>query len=236
MSINFNVRFHETISKKGFTPKYVAEVGVWHPNTSNIYAYIMSGIETMLVEPDPKSIELIKDKFNKPNVTLHPAAVCDFEGKIELCQRGASTFVSHLPSSPALVNDDCDIEKSQSFMAQAIKFSSIDNGKIDLISIDTEGSEWFVIKNMLSRPVVISIETHGGMYINPYITEIVLWMKNNDYSLLYKDKSDSVYVQTSEIEITVSDKLSIVSQQLSISLKSIRKKISKRLKSFFISN
>jgi|TARA_B110000971_G_scaffold134793_1_gene137874 hypothetical protein len=144
--MNSNDKICEVINKKGFTPKYVAEVGVWHPNSSNIYTYIMDGIETMLVELDPKSIGLIKDKFNKPNVTLHAAAVCDFEGEIELYQRGASTFVSHLPSSPALVNDDCDIEKSESFMAQAIKFSSIDNGKLDLISIDIEGGEWFVIK------------------------------------------------------------------------------------------
>ncbi len=216
MTENSNIKFYKTINRKKFTPKYVAEVGVWHPKTSNIYSYIQDGIKTMLVEPDPKSIELIKSKFNKPNVTLHEVAICDFDGEVELCQRESSTFVSNLKSSPALVNDNCNIEQSEKFVATAIKFSKIDNNKIDLISIDTEGSEWFVIKNMLSRPVVISIETHGGMYINPYIKEIKQWMKDNNYSLLYKDKSDSIYVLNNKIKITVFDRINLVKQQLFI--------------------
>lgn len=231
MSKNCNIKFYETITEKGFTPKFVVEVGVWHPDTSNIYRYIMNGVKTMLIEPDPRSIELIKTEFNQPDVVLHEAAVCDFEGEIELCQRESSTFVCNLPSSPALVNDDCDIKKSETFIAKAIKFSSVDNGKIDLISIDTEGSEWFVIKNMSSRPVVISVETHGGMYINPYIQEIRQWMQNNNYSLLYKDKSDSIYVLKNKIKITTFEKLNLIKQNLFISLKAVRKKISKKLKS-----
>jgi len=234
--MNNDSQFYETINKKRFIPKYVAEVGVWHPNGSNIYTHIMNGIEAMLVEPDPKSIDLITYQFNKPNVTLHAAAVCDFEGEIELCQRGASTFVSHLPSSPALVNDGCNIEKSKSFMAKAVKFSNIDNGTIDLISIDIEGSEWFVIKNMISRPAVISIETHGGVYINHYIKQILQWMRENNYSLLYKDKSNSVYVKTETIEITVLDKLNLMIQEVFLFLNPIRKKIKKRLKTVLFSN
>jgi hypothetical protein len=85
-------------------------------------------------------------------------------------------------------------------------------------------------KNMLSRPAVISIETHGGAYINHYIKEIMQWMKENNYSLLYENKGDSVYVLTSVIKITIFDKLNLINQELYLSLNSIRKKIKNRLK------
>jgi hypothetical protein len=56
-------------------------------------------------------------------------------------------------------------------------FDRLDDGSIDLISIDTEGSEWFVLKYITSRPDVISIETHGAAYTNPYLDEIQRWMR-----------------------------------------------------------
>ena len=228
MDENCNIKFYEKVKGRGFSPTYVAEVGVWHPNTSNVYSYIQSGTKTMLVEPDPKSILLIKKKWGeKSNVQLHEAAICDFNGEIELCQRDSSTFVSSLPSSPALVNDNCNIQESESFMAKALKFSEIDDGTIELISIDTEGSEWFVIKNMISRPVIISIETHGGIYVNPYIKELKAWMQDNSYELWFKDKSDSVYVLKSKNTITLLDRLYLFGMNLLITLKVTRKKIKK---------
>ena len=49
------------LSKKGFQPTHVAEVGVYLPETSNVYDYIKLGIKCTLVEPDPKSVNLIND-------------------------------------------------------------------------------------------------------------------------------------------------------------------------------
>ena len=230
MNQGCNTRLYEVMNKKKIFPKYVAEVGVWHPNTSNVYSYIMDEVKTMLVEPDPESIKLIKAEFNKPYVKLYEVALCDFDGKVELCQRGSSTFVSSLSNTPAIANDNCNIDKSEIFTAKAIKFSNIDNGDIELISIDTEGSEWFVIKNMISRPVVISIETHGGIYVNSYSKEIKHWMQENNYSLLYKNKSDSVYVLKNRIKFNFLDKIKLVIQQLFIWLKKQKKKISKKIK------
>ena len=228
---NCNVKFYEIVKKRGFNPKVVAEVGVWHPNTSNIYSYIENSVKSILVEPDPKSIKLIKEKWNKtPNVTLYEVALCDFNGEIQLCQRESSTFVSSLPNSPALANDNCNIEESDNFIAKAIKFSNIDDGTIDLISIDTEGSEWFVIKNMISRPTVISIETHGGIYVNPYIVELKKWMDDNNYALWFKDKSDSIYVLKNKINLTFFDKTNLFITNILLLLKVIKKRISKKLK------
>lgn len=228
---NCNSTLYDKVKRKMFYPKTVAEIGVSNPSTSNVYKFIEDNVKTILVEPNPKPIKQIKDRWGtKPNVTLYEVAICDFDGTVELCERASSTFISSLPSSPALVNDSCNIADSEKFTAQAIKFSTIDNGDIDLISIDVEGSEWFVIKNMISRPSIISIETHGGLYINPYAKELTTWMVDNGYILWFKDKSDSVYILKDSINITFLDSIRLYLTDLLLILKSLKKQISKKLK------
>lgn len=227
MSDSCNNELYEKVTSKNFHPKHVAEVGVWHPETSNIYLFIQDGIKASLFEPDPESITLIKNCFkDKNNVTLHETAICDFNGDVKLYKRASSTFVSLLTSSPAIVNDIADLDTTETFTAKARVFNEIDDGGIDLISIDTEGSEWFVIKNMISRPAVISIETHGGAYINPYIDELISWMKENGYAIWYKDKSDSVYVRRDIISPSLSEKISLFFMDIAIQLKALKKRLS----------
>ncbi len=237
MGKNHNNLLYQKVSENKFTPLHVAEVGVWHPETSNVFLYIKDGIKTTLVEPDPESISFIKNAFkNSANVSLHEVALCDFNGEVDLYSRESSTFVSTLSSSPAIVNDIADLKNTDKFTAKAVLFNEIDDGTIDLISIDTEGSEWFVIKNMVSRPAVISIETHGGVYINPYMKELENWMKNNNYNLWYKDKSDSIYVLQDTIQLFLSDKLRLIASDIKIYLKSLKKKFSLWRKKTFSSS
>jgi len=156
----------------------VAEVGVYLPETSNILDYIKQGIRTTLVEADPRCVTAIREYFGDTYpITLHPVAVFDSEGSIELINRAASTFASVLNSSPALVNDAYQKQDTDKFTVPAKRFDSLDDGTIDLLSIDIEGCEWYVLKYMKSRPAVISVETHGKRYINPFINEITDWMK-----------------------------------------------------------
>lgn len=129
MKENCNDLLYKKVNKKGVALSHVAEVGVWHPNTSNILNYITDGLKTTLVEPDPYSINLIKEKFNNSAVTLHEVAVCDFDGEVELCKRASSTFVSTLPSSPAIANDGCTVSDSEKFTAKAIKFDELMMGQ-----------------------------------------------------------------------------------------------------------
>lgn len=162
----------ERIAETNFKPAHVAEVGVYKPQTSNIYHFIKAGIKTTLVEPDPKSILQIKEHFSgHNNVTLHEVAIFDRTGEIELVQREASTFVSELKASPAILNDNYQVNETDKFVVQAMPFDKIDDGTIDLLSVDVEGAEWYVLKTMQSRPIVISLETHGAAYINPISTK-----------------------------------------------------------------
>ena len=215
---------YQKLKSKGYLPEHVAEVGVYMPETSNIYDYIIAGIQTTLVEPDPESIRRIEDSFGHlSNVTLHRVASYDHVGVIALSQRDASTFVSQLESSPAIVNDGYVVSKNDQFSVECTTFDKIDDGTIDLLSIDTEGSEWFVLKYLKSRPDVISIETHGAAYVNPHIDNIEHWMRTNNYSMFYKDNSDSVYVLTSKVKLSSADALALHWKNIMLAIRRFRK-------------
>ncbi|MFC1461540.1 FkbM family methyltransferase [Verrucomicrobiota bacterium] len=216
---------YKKLSKRGFEPAHAAEVGVYRPEAANIYNYIVQGVRCTLVEPDPDSVRQIKERFScHENVTLHPVAAYDFNGELDLFRRGASTYVSELRTSPAITNDEYTPNPEDRFSVQAIKFNEIDDGTIDLLSVDAEGSEWFVIKHMDSRPAVISLETHGAAYTNPCIAEIKEWMAANNYVLWYKDKTDSVFVKYGSIEIGILDRISLMVMDAYLAIRNTRKR------------
>ena len=218
-------QLYRQVARKGFQPRHVAEVGVYRPEISNIHDFTVRGVRTTLVEPDPASIRRIEAAFgDRSNVTLHPVAVFDINGEIKLAQREASTFVSQLEASPAIVNDGYVLQEADEFTVEAVTFDRIDDGTIDLLSVDTEGSEWFVLKHMTSRPKVISIETHGAGYLNPNIAEIEGWMRRNGYQPYFKDKSDTVYVQPDTISLTVADRFRLWLKDLALRFRRAKKR------------
>ncbi len=226
-----STRLYKKLHNKGYIPKKVAEVGVYLPQTSNILDWVNDGIESILVEPDPVTVDAIKKYFpNSSNITLHPCAVADERGTLELIRAGASTYASNLPHSPAIVNDGNVRENSESFSVKVVLFSDVDPGDLNILSIDIEGGEWFVLKHMKSRPDLISIETHAGAYINPYINKIADWMKANDYLLWYKDGSDSVYIKCNLFKITILDAIELKRRNISLYIEKKRKELKKSIR------
>jgi FkbM family methyltransferase len=194
--------------QKGFSPKHVCEVGVYLPETSNILGFIKDGVKSTLVEPLPECIAAINNAFgNLNNVKLHPVAVSDTPGELKLFLAESSSFAADLTSSPALKNDNYSIKTANTLTVKSVTFDTIDDGTIDLISIDTEGSEWFVLKHMVSRPAVISVELKTKHYVNPFIKEIQMWMDSNGYEIWYIEKSDTVYIKKGFFKLTFFEKL-----------------------------
>ncbi len=194
--------------EKNIMPLHVCEVGVYLPEASNVLGFIKDGITTTLVEADPVINEKLRTFFaNDKNVTLVEYAVYNENRQLEFCRADASTFARDIPSSPALANDKFDIKKANTFTVEAKRFDEIDNGSIDLLSIDTEGCDWYVIQNMTSRPTVISIETGTKNYINPFIKEINEWMQSNGYEIWYRERSDTVYVRKGSVQFTFTEKV-----------------------------
>ncbi len=199
-------RLYKKLAGKQLKFKNICEVGVFLPEYSNIIDFIRQGIPTTLVEADPVVAEKIKEYYKGYPVTVHAVAIFDHNGTIELSRNDQSTFVTAVQSSPAIVNDGYRQKKSDVFITRCCLFSEIDEGNFDLISIDIEGCEWYVIGDMTSRPRVISVETHAKSYINPHMGKITAWMKANNYVLWYKDLSDSVYVRGDQFKPSFKDK------------------------------
>jgi FkbM family methyltransferase len=212
------------VSDRHISIKKLCEVGVYLPHTSNILDFINEGKEAILVEPEPKSIQAIEVYFKgNTNITLIPVAIYSYNGRLTLSQTGASTFVTELSKSPALINDNYKIEDKKNIDVACKLFSEIDPEDIDLISIDTEGSEWYVLLTMISRPKVISIETHGKYYLNPFLVEIKQWMRLNNYAIWFKDGSDSVYARKDAIKVRKIEKLQLQLTNFSLWLSSLKK-------------
>lgn len=192
-----NTKLYQKVQKFKLPIKHVAEVGVYYPETSNVLGFINDGVCADLFEPDPLCIEKIKAYFNQhPHVKVHPYAIYHENTTIALYRTNASTFVETLSVSPALMNDNYIPNSNDKFYAEARCFADFDDGTIDLLSIDTEGCEWYVLQTLVSRPMIISAETHYRKYKNPFIHEIQEWMDANQYKVWYKDTSDTVYIQS----------------------------------------
>jgi len=225
MNFKKNKTIYKKVKGKDLSINKVCEVGVYLPETSNIIDFILTDVKTILVEPYPPAIEAIKEYFkdNNRNITLHKVAIYDREGELELSNAEASTFVSELPSSPALVNDKYIPDNSKKIKVKCVKFSSIDDGDIDLLSIDTEGSEWYVLQTMKSRPLVLSIETHGKFYVNPFMNKIKEWTETNNYKIWYKDMSDTVYIRKDIAKSSLIESLYLLYINFKIKLRRAKK-------------
>ncbi len=200
-------KIYRKLKNRNITFHHACEVGVYLPETSNIIDFIKDGIRATLVEADVVTVEKIKDYFKGYDIKVFPVAVWDFNGTIKLSKAAASTFVTALKSSPAIINDKYKVNKENTFEVPCMVFSDIDEGTIDLLSIDIEGSEWYVIKHLKSRPLIISVETHGKYYTNPFINEIKNWMMRENYITWYKDGSDTVFVRKNIFLPNINDKI-----------------------------
>ena len=200
-------KLHQKIKSRGIRIDHACEVGVYLPQTSNIIDFIKEGVRASLVEADPDTVTILREYFKDYSVTIFPVAVWSTSGTIRLSRAAASTFVSELESSPAIVNDKYKVNIDNSFEVKCVVFSEIDEGNIDLLSIDIEGGEWHVIRNLRSRPKVISVETHGKYYTNPFLKEIRRWMSEQDYMVWYKDASDTVFVRRGVTQPSLLDKI-----------------------------
>lgn|GEM_PF-330447 len=222
-------KIYTNCSAKKLNIEHACEVGVYLPKISNVIDFIEKGTRTTLVEADPESVALIRDCFDEyPNVQIHSVAVFDRRGRVKLSRAKASTFITELPQSPALVNDSYLKNPDNEFETDCVLFSDIDDGTIDLLSIDIEGAEWFVLSYMKSLPKVVSVETHGKYYTNPYIDKIRAFMFGNGYKEWFMDKSDTVYLNENAARVTLPEKLKLTIMKFRIFASRLKRYLRRR--------
>ena len=229
-----NNKLYYYVRKKGFPVNHVAEVGVYYPETSNILDFINNGVRSTLVEADPLCVERIDAYFKrKSNVKIYPYAIWDKNETVVLYRAKASTFIGSLENSPALVNDNYHLKDEDKFVAEGKVFSDIDDGTIDLLSIDIEGAEWYVIKHLRSQPSVISLEMQADTYVNPHLKEINDWMKNNEYKLWFFNDTDAIYLKDCVVQFDLFERVGLFLYNLMVhsghNIRKIRKKIKNKL-------
>ncbi len=207
---------YQRVVEKGITVSHVCEVGVFEPETSNVLGFINHDIRATLVEADPDIARRVEQYFSGHPITVHAVAIWDYSGRQKLARASASSFIVDVKSSPTLANDNYRIDEANTFDVDCLVFSAIDDGTIDLISIDIEGGEWYVLKYMVSRPHVISIETHGKNYVNPFMAEIADWMQQNGYQIWYKDHTDSVYSRQGVTTPTLMERTALLFNEFNI--------------------
>ena len=149
--------------------------------------------ECFLFEPDPERFnELKKVTEGHSNTHIFNVAFYSRAEEIDMFFRGENSFVYGV-NSPILQsdNDNLFIDKRTKVLAHS--FKEFDRGDIDFLFLDMEGSEWFVLQNLVSLPKVIIVELVAGEYINPFVFEIKKWLKEKGYIYKFTDDTDHTY-------------------------------------------
>jgi hypothetical protein len=135
--------------------------------------------------------ELRKHFATENKVTIHEVALSDQNGPRVLRDDGCSSYLDGVASPRASVG--IPPGGTVSVLCRTVDY--YDRGDIDLLAIDTEGSEWPVISGLVSRPWLICVEMGWQHYVNPHADEIRQWMAWQGYRLAETDGQDEVYVR-----------------------------------------
>jgi len=185
-------------------PRTICEVGVNSPAKCSIAGLIPAAERTILVEPLPWLALELENAF--PTANVYQCAIGDKVAIGKLYDRGEGSWIDQVPEGCApdehVRHSHMVREKFEARFVRPIQINtmdSIDDGKIDVLCVDVEGAEWFIIKHMKSRPKLIRLETHfsHSEYVNPHIKEIDMWMAENGYCAIIQDVSDTLWLHQS---------------------------------------
>lgn len=182
-----------------FTPKKIIEAGIGTTDGVQSLEFLLNGAEGILFEPHPSFYnELKTDLTPYPNIQVLNKGIYKESGVVKFYEKWACTFIDEMYDySGAKIQDDYTKDEKDSFFCAVDTIDNYDNGDIDLLCMDCESCEWFVLEKLKSRPTVIQIETHS--FYSDYkpfnIEGIEDWFKNNNYRVMATNESDSIYVR-----------------------------------------
>ena len=150
-------------------------------------------VEVLAFEPHPVyHADLVKAAAGRPNVTIHNVAIGDENSEMDFIVDGTS---SALAGTASPIAQHRGAHSGETVKVQVRKISDFDLGQVDLLRLDTEGSEWFALKYLVSRPREIVVEIYNDLatYINPHLYEIESWAKLNGYKKASINDGDFTY-------------------------------------------
>jgi hypothetical protein len=197
------IDLHAIARAIGLAPRHVVEVGVNEPERCSVARFIGDGIPATLVEPLPWCAANLRKAFPSARVV---EAVCAKEvGEVTLYDRGEGAWIEDVPAggAPDEHPRHGNMKRNTFFeqykrQVRAIRFADdIDAEDIDILAVDTEGAEWFVVGQMhRARPKILRVETHFSPtgYQNPYRQQIDERLRGLGYARAAEDVSDSLYL------------------------------------------
>lgn len=151
----------------------VVEVGIG-PLEISMLPYFMH-LSTPIVGVDPNPDIAAKARAGLPGAQIIESAVYSASGlTLQLTNNsGSSGLVGQWQPTPA---------SGGTFDVQTISFSEIDDGDIEILNIDCEGSEHYVLQGLTSRPRLIGIELWPEY---PQAQWCEAWLLGNGYRPIF---------------------------------------------------
>lgn len=169
---------------------HACEVGFYRLEDSQIKGFIYAGVRCTVVDILQSRIAV-----RYKNVDWRRIGI-DFNKGIQTFQwNGASTHKCGI-ASPSVQNKSQKKKHRGTRIHPVTTFDKIDDGTINVLAIDIEGMEWAVLKFLVSRPVLISVEMAWKKYKNPNFKKIRKWMRDNNYKKIATYLSDEIYRRT----------------------------------------
>lgn len=131
-----------------------------------------------LFEPHPKCAEDLRfyTQLNK-NTFVHEVAISDSEGEeLFTIDDTASSYVWGVKEE-----NERTLSHSHTITVKTAKISYFDEGNVDVLLVDAEGCEHFLLEHLISRPLLITVELGKTGYTKSNHIFILEWMKKNDY-------------------------------------------------------
>ena len=171
---------------------------------SSWHNFISEDCRLDIVEPIPRNLAAIREIYKDyPNVFVHPYAIWKEAGTIRMYDIERISYVEGV-ASPAIGTYDgmsapgvpartlgYKPREEDVIEVEAVTFDQLDDGSIDMLDLDMEGSEWYALEKMVSRPKIMVIETGVYRTDHPFITEIDGWAEENGYIEFTHEDSNS---------------------------------------------
>jgi FkbM family methyltransferase len=186
-----------------FHPQFIVQVGAANEGRHENHDIFMAASKVLLFEPNPKFYqELLKNYGQYPQITIYNIGIYKEPGKFKFFDVWACTYLAELEKPAVKEINNYKEKEEDAFYANCALFNGFDNGKIEMLLLDCEGCEWFILEDLKSRPVIISVETHctHNNYKHPDSDKIFAWMTINNYVLLAHNESDSVFINRNNIQ------------------------------------
>lgn len=132
---------------------------------------------TLLIEPDPLMAAAAAKAL--PWAEIAQVAIGDQPGRVNLRRLNGSSYITGIPWAPAFDAMRAKARRARKIPVEAVRFSDLDDGRIDVLNLDCEGSEWYVLKHLVSRPELIQIELYRK---HGHFDEITAWLAENGYA------------------------------------------------------